>query len=258
MTLSAFFTASAQVSFTGTAYTQNFNTLATSGSANAWSNNTTIQGWFLYNQAAGGTAITAYGTDNAAGTNTGSFFSYGSTASAERALGATASGGAYFGAPASGAIAGWIAAAFTNNTGADINSITLGFNGEQWRNGGNATAQTMVMEYGFGASFTTVASWIAPGNNFNWASPVLTVTAAAIDGNVAGRASGKGGVLNAINWTNGTVLWIRWVERNDAGNDHGLAIDDFTLSTVSATPAVSLSVSSNTGTEAGTTVITVL
>lgn len=257
MSLSAFFTANAQVSFTGAAYTQNFNTLATSGSANAWSNNSTIPGWFLYNQAAGGTAITAYGTDNAAGTNTGSFFSYGSIANAERALGGTASGGVYFGSPASGAIAGWIAAAFTNNTGADINSVTLGFNGEQWRNGGNATAQTMVLEYGFGTSFTTVSAWTAPGGNFNWTSPVATATAAAVDGNVAGLVSGKGGTLSALNWTNGTTLWIRWVERNDAGNDHGLAIDDFTLSTGSATPAVSLSVSSNTGTEVGTTAITV-
>ncbi len=254
---SAFFTVNAQVSFTGAPYTQNFNTLATSGAANAWTNNTTIPGWFLYSQSAGGTSISAYGTDNAAGTNTGSFFSYGSTASAERALGGTASGGVYFGSPASGAIAGWIAAAFTNNSGADINTITLGFNGEQWRNGGNTSAQTMVLEYGFGPSFTTVTSWTAPGANFNWASPVTGATAASVDGNVAGLVSGKGGTLSSLNWTNGSVLWIRWVERNDAGNDHGLAIDDFSISTTSATPTVNLSVSSNAGSEAGTMLITV-
>jgi hypothetical protein len=32
-------------------------------------------------------------------------------------------------------------------------------------------------------------------------------------------------------------LWVRWIERNDVGNDHGLAIDDFSLSAaVAAVP----------------------
>jgi hypothetical protein len=37
----------------------------------------------------------------------------------------------------------------------------------------------------------------------------------------------------------GDTLWIRWVERNDNGNDHGLAIDDFSFSASrSVTPGV--------------------
>ena len=38
-----------------------------------------------------------------------------------------------------------------------------------------------------------------------------------------------------MGWAAGDTLWVRWIERNDAGNDHGLAVDDLSLS-VSAVP----------------------
>jgi hypothetical protein len=49
----------AAVNFTGT-YAQNFDTLTTSTSSTAWSNDTTLPGWYLFNQAASGTAISGY------------------------------------------------------------------------------------------------------------------------------------------------------------------------------------------------------
>jgi predicted extracellular nuclease len=207
-------------------------------------------------QPAPGTDITTY-TANSGNSGTGNFYAFGVDNNIDRALGGVGSGGAYFGSPVAGAIAGWFAVAATNNTGATINTLNVGFDGEQWRNSGNVTAQTSVLEYGFGTTFQTVPSWIAPGGNFDWASPVATATAAAVDGNVAGLVAGRGGTLNTLNWTNGSNLWFRWVERNDAGNDHGLGIDNFTLSTAAATPTVNLAVSANAGTEAGTTNIIV-
>jgi hypothetical protein len=223
----------AAVNFTGT-YAQNFDTLTTSTSSTAWSNDSTLPGWYLFNQTASGTAITGYVGGAGAGT-TGSFYSFGATGASDRALGGLGSGGTYFGSPATGAVAGWIAFAATNNSGSTINTLNVAFNGEQWRNGGNASTQAMVLEYGFGATFTGVTTWNSPGGAFNWTSPVATLTDAALDGNVAGLVSGKGGTLNSLNWTSGSTLWVRWVERNDAGTDHGLAIDNFSLS--SASPA---------------------
>ncbi len=251
------FTSNAQINFS-VSYNQNFDALASSGSGNSWTNGTSpIPGWYLYRQPAPGTDITTYNADNG-GSNAGSFNSFGSTGSSERALGGTASGGAYFGSPASGAIAGWIAAAFNNSSGSTINSVTVGFDGEQWRNGGNTSAQTMVLEYGFGATFAAVSTWTAPGGNFDWASPVIGASAAAVNGNVAGLVSGRGGSLNSLNWTSGSTLWIRWIERNDPGNDHGLAIDNFSLTTaVSTTPTVDLSVSTNAASETAQTAVTV-
>lgn len=213
-------------------YTQSFDTLAATGTNVPWVNDSTLVGWHLFAQPSG-TAIASYLANDGSG-NTGSFVSYGSTGSSERALGGLASGGTYFGSPASGAVAGWIAVAFTNATGSALAGFTLGFDGEQWRNGGNATAQSMVLQYGFGNSFTTVASWTAPGGSFNYASPVATATAAAVDGNVAGKVAGLGGSVST-SWAAGDTLWVRWIENNDAGNDHGLAIDNVSFS-VTAVP----------------------
>lgn len=213
----------------GFSYGQDFNTLASSGTSSAWTNDSTLAGWSLFNKTP--SAITTYGVDNG-GNNAGSFYSFGATGSSERALGGTGSGGTYFGSPSSGAVAGWIAVAFQNNSGFTLSRVTLGFDGEQWRNGGNASAQTMVLQYGFGSTFAAVANWITPGGTFNWTSPIATATAAAVNGNGAGRVAGRGGALESLTWTNGQTMWVRWVENNDVGNDHGLAIDNFTMTAV--------------------------
>ena len=92
----------------------------------------------------------------------------------------------------------------------------------------------MVLQYGFGTNFSDVTTWTAPGGNFDFTSPVFSSTAAAVDGNGAGQVSGLGGTVNT-SWAAGTTLWVRWVETNDVGNDHGLAIDNLSLS-VSAVP----------------------
>jgi uncharacterized protein len=241
------------VNFTGS-YTQNFDSLATTGTgatANTWTNDTTIAGWSLFNKD--GAAIGTYNADTG-GSNTGSFNSYGTTGSTDRALGGAASNGAYFGTPASGSVAGYFAFAASNGTGATVNTLNLKFNGEQWRNGGNASAQSMVLEYGFGATFAAVTSWTKPGGSFDWNSPVISATAAAVDGNVAGKVADLGGTLNNLNWSTSDTLWLRWIENNDSGNDHGLAIDDFALSATTGggggLPLVSIASTANAA-EAG-------
>lgn len=233
--------ASADIVFTGSSYSQNFDTLALNGTNQAWSNDNTLPGWFLYRGPA--INVAAINTYNAGtGTsNTGNFYSFGPAATAERALGGVGSGGTYFNSPSQGAVAGWIAFSITNGTADTMTDVTLGFDGEQWRDGGITSnsavnAQTMVLEYGFGATFTGVTTWFAPGGNFDWSSPVFTSTAttgAGVDGNSAGLVAGRGGTISGLTWNPGDTLWVRWIENNDVNNDHGLAIDNFTFS---ATP----------------------
>ena len=222
--------AALNVSSAAFSYSQNFNSLALAGSANAWADDSTLAGWSLINSA--GASVPTYATDNT--TSTGAFRSFGDTGSSERALGGVASGGAYFGSPASGAVAGWMAVAFTNGTGAALNGFGVGYSGEQWRNGGNTNAQTMVLEYGYGASFGAVTTWTAPGGSFDFTSPVIGSTAAAVVGNGAGLVAGLGGSVTT-QWAAGDTLWLRFAERNDVGNDHGLGLDDLSFS-VSAVP----------------------
>ncbi len=222
--------AAINVSSPAFSYAQNFDTLAASGTPN-WFNDSTLAGWSLFTAA--GTTVPSYATGDGS-SNTGSFYSFGTVGSSDRALGGTGSGGSYFGSPLSGAVAGYIAVAFTNGTGNALSGFSLAFDGEQWRNGGNTSAQSMVLQYGFGASFAAVGSWAQPGGRFDWASPVTGSTAAAVDGNAAGKVASRGGIVNTA-WASGDTLWVRWIETNDVGNDHGLAIDNLSLS-VSAVP----------------------
>jgi hypothetical protein len=206
--------------------TQDFDALATSGTSNVWSNDVTLPGWSLFTAA--GAPNASYRADNGT-SNAGAFYSFGGTGSTERALGGVGSGGTYFGSPLAGNIAGYIAFAVTNSSGVAFTAFDLAFDGEQWRNGGNTSAQPMVFEYGFGSAFGTVTTWTSAGTGFDWSSPVFNSTAAIVDGNAAGRVASLGGSA-AVSWQPGETMWLRWTERNDLGNDHGLAIDNFSLS----------------------------
>ncbi|MCV2370653.1 PEP-CTERM sorting domain-containing protein [Roseateles oligotrophus] len=205
-------------------YSESFDTLATTGTANVWTNDSTVAGWSLF-KTNSTTAVASYIAD--AGTlNNGGIHSYGTTT--ERALGGVGS---------SSFALGWIAVAFTNTTAGSFSGFKIGFDGEQWRDGGAATpvAQSMVMEYGFGATFAAVTTWTAPGGAFNWSSPVTAnlTTGAAVDGNGAGKVAGLGGDVSTP-WASNDTLWVRWIEKNDAGNDHGLAIDNVSLTVMTA------------------------
>lgn len=225
--------AHADISVTSSAFTysENFDSLTTATAATAWINDSTLPGWNLFIST--GAAAPTIAADTG-GSNAGTFRSYGSAGSAERALGGTASGGTYFGSPASTAIAGWIAVSFTNNSGTTLDGFTVSYDGEQWRNGGNTSAQTMIVELGLGATLASVGLWMAPGGGFDFTSPVIGATAAAVDGNTAGLVSSLGGSVTSLGWAPGQTLWLRFTERNDVGNDHGLAIDNFSLSVVAS------------------------
>ncbi len=201
------------VAFSGS-YTQNFNALSATGTANAWSQGTTLEGWYLYDNALG--AIATYRASDGAANN-GAFYSFGTGANSDRAFGGVGSGSA----------SGYVALAATNTSGATVNTLNITFNGEQWRNGGNTNKQPMTMQYGISAdaSIGGVTNWT---NSLSWESPVTGASAAAVDGNAAGRVPVSGS-LTGLNWQAGQTLWLRWIEANDSGNDHGLAIDDFQM-----------------------------
>lgn len=216
--------AHADISVTSPAFTysENFDSLSTSTTASPWVNDGTLAGWSLIN-GAGAAVPTIVGGSGT--TNTGSFYSFGASGSGERALGSTASGGSYFGSPASGALAGWIALSLNNASGGALDGFSVGYDGEQWRNGGNTSPQSLVLEYGFGSSFGTVSGWTAIST---FTSPVVGSSAAAVDGNTAGLVSALGATVEAP-WAAGDTLWLRWSDLNDVGNDHGLAIDNLSF-----------------------------
>ena len=62
----------------------------------------------------------------------------------------------------------------------------------------------------------------------SFTGPVATATAAALDGNAPANRSLKSATL-AVTVNAGQEIWLRWQDPDDAGNDHGLAIDDFSV-----------------------------
>lgn len=195
-----------------TPYSQNFDTLANAGSNLVWTNDTTIDGWYA--------SLTSY-LFSAGTSTTGALYSFGSANSPDRALGSIGSNSTnniFYGVR------------FINDTNATISALDIGYVGEQWRNGGNTVPHKLDFQYQIAATSLTAGSWI----NFDaldFTGPIATATAGALDGNAAANRQSLSGSLTGLNLAPGEEIWFRWLDPNDSGNDHGLAIDDFSIET---------------------------
>ncbi|MDZ8138979.1 MAG: Calx-beta domain-containing protein [Nostoc sp. DedQUE04] len=200
-------------SFTGT-YSQNFNTLAASGTSIAWTNDSTISGWY----ATRTNYITGTGSNN-----TGGLYSFGSANNAERALGSVASG-------TTGTI--YYGLRLQNNTGSTISNLQVGYTGEQWRNSGNTSPQQLKFSYQTGSTVTslTTGTWTSV-TSLDFTGPIATATAGAIDGNqIANRTVITPVIITlATPIANGEEIILRWEDIDDGSNDHGLAIDNVSV-----------------------------
>lgn len=200
----------AQVSVTGASYTQDFNSLLATGTNNPWTDNTTIIGWY--------STRTTYnaGTGNS---NTGSLYSFGTDP--ERALGSAASGG-------TGTI--YYGVRLKNNTLQSISSIRVQYRGEQWRNGGNASAQPLSFSFLSGATVTNISgTGYTAVPQLTFTTPVTGTTAAALVGNDAPNFINLDYTITGLSVASGQEIMLRWEDINDGGNDHGVAIDDLQL-----------------------------
>ncbi|MDB6018553.1 MAG: C-terminal target protein [Pedosphaera sp.] len=214
--------AQAQILFSSGTYNQNFNSLSGAGPANVWTDNSTLLGWYA-SQSVGTFPGTYRGTNG--NSATAALYSYGTTGSSERALGSLSSG-------TPGNIA--YGARFQNDTGLTLGSFHVSYTGEQWRNGGNTSAQPLTFSYqvsngpltssdAAGAqSWTTFAA-------LTFTSPTVGATAGQLDGNNSLNESLISADITDLTIGPGQELFIRWFDLNDAGNDHGLAVDDLAV-----------------------------
>ena len=224
--------ASGQILFSaGSPYTQDFDSLASSGAPPAntnWTDNSTIPGWCASKSVAPNT-ISTYRVSSGS-ENNGALYSFGTNGVhpvTDRALGSIASG-----TPGNFAYG----VRFQNDTTLAITNITISYTGEQWRNGGNTAVQTLAFSY-FIDSIPILSSDAAGANawvsfsalSFN--SPTVGATAAALDGNApANRQVFSPTLLTTVVVFPGQEIFFRWFDPNDAGNDHGMAVDDLTIS----------------------------
>lgn len=203
-------------------YTQNFNSLASSGTGHSWVNNSTIPGWYL--------SRTSYNADTG-GLSAVAAFSFGSTGSTERALGSVAglaTGGIFYGVR------------LVNDTDISYPGFDLSFFGEQWRKGNNAAAQRLEFGYKISSSPLTNPSDAGFSSvvDLDFISPVVgATTAAALDGNLPGNRVLLEEMLTFNQLLDpGEEIMFRWADPDDLpGGDHGLAIDNLSIEIPEAT-----------------------
>src|SRR6476620_3047909 len=160
------------VQLNGGTYTQNFNTLAVSGSSNTSS---TIPLGFAFSESGTGNNITYAASDG--NLSTPNTYSFGTGTNTDRALGEV-----------TGALQSTIGACFVNNTGSAISTLVVGYTGEEWRLGDSASP---VDKLDF--QFSTTASAINSGtytdvDDLDFSSPNnAAASVGALIGNSAGN-----------------------------------------------------------------------
>ena len=210
----------AQVSIpaTGTAVSQNFNGLASSGTSSALPT-----GWVMLEQGSG--ANLTYAADNG-GTSTGNTYAYGPNANSDRALGTLRSA----------ALAPLVGASFVNNSADVFTELDVAYAGEQWRLGGTGRFDRLYFQYSTNASSLTdpAATWTAV-TVLDFVGKLSSGSVGAKDGNNAANRDAISGTIANLNIAPGEVFWIRWVDQDVTGADDGLAVDDFAITATGTT-----------------------
>lgn len=227
----------AAVSFAGGTYRQDFDGLPvhtkTVGIYNAkgdgpfslsdttWSDRSLrtkgMEGWQIFDTLAEGSpaGLNAHHGEGSAS----AAMSFGAPRSRERALGSVAGSARVM---AFGVV-------LRNTSGRVIDTVTIAYRAEQWRLGrSGAGADTLTFSYQVGAGSDIASGLFVSVPLLNAVTPVTRGTVGALDGNA--HAVPVAAALSGLGWKPGEHLILRWSDVNDpAGADHGLAIDDFSL-----------------------------
>ncbi|GAB3348149.1 lamin tail domain-containing protein [Lysobacter tyrosinilyticus] len=227
------------ISITSTVYSQDFNSLANSGTSAALP-----AGWAIRETGTNANGQYAAGTGSS---TAGDTYSFGAAASSERALGALRSGSL---------VPSW-GACFTNNTGAAVSALDLAYTGEEWRFGvsSRTAADRIDFQYSLNATSLADGSW-TDIDALDFATPGLGGTVGNRDGNAAGNRTALATTLDGFSLPAGATIWIRWTDFDISSSDDGLGIDDFSLAVhgpVGGPPSLEVSDTSADEGDAGAT-----
>ena len=206
-------------------YEQDFDTLPDAGPVTNVDFVDALPGWSFVNS--NGARLVGTGSGNQ-----GAIYSFGGSGSMERSLGGVASGGTdtqYWGF------------CYTNGLDDALTDLSLSFAGEQWRQA-NPSAHSLQVEVSVApavaADLDTELSADSTGNpTTGWASvtaldfvgPQFGASTGALDGNAPENRTLISGMVYDGVLDPGESLCLRWIDIDDPGSDHGLAIDDLEL-----------------------------
>ncbi len=202
------------------AYTQVFDTLASQGSSTV-----VPLGWSFKETGSSAAADGRY-RPFVPTSNAGDTYSFGAAGSGERS----------FGGLRSGNLVPMIGAQFTNNTGATIDSLAIVYTGEQWRLGApNRGPDRLDFQFSTDAISLSTGTW-TDYDALDFASPITTGAAGALDGNAASSRSTLNSAIPGLSIPDGASFWLRWVDADLPGADDGLGVDDFFLTPLGVIP----------------------
>lgn len=215
------FSASAVSLTVNNTYTQDFNSLASSGTSSIMP-----EGWSF--SESGANANTTY-TAGTGSSNAGDTYSFGASGSSERALGGLLSA----------SLVTTFGVMFENGSLSAITSLEISYTGEQWRLGTSGRQDRLDFQYSLDATSLSMGTW-TDFNALDFLAPITSGTVGALDGNAAENRSFLSSTISGLSIPPGAEFWLRWTDFNASGSDDGLAIDDFSISARGATtqPAV--------------------
>ena len=223
----------------GTPYTQDFNTLASTGSTSS----VLPSGW-VFVETAGSLPAAPDNTYSVnAGTMTvGNTYSYGSSSSfganpvTDRAFG-TFNG---TGSSSNGTVS-TIGGVFTNNTGSIVTGLTITYTGEQWRLGSltRSTPDKFQFQYNLtGTDIHTGTFTDFPALDFTSPHANDGTTTQQLDGNLPANRAIVSATISGLSIPVGGTFALRWFDFDVTGGaDDGLGVDDFSLTPLGGTPA---------------------
>ena len=199
-----------QLAAVGTAVTQNFDSLASTGNSSLMP-----LGWFFVETGTAANTTYAAGTGSSNAANT---YSFGADGLTERALGGLQSG----------SLVPVFGAKIRNTTGSTLTDLSISYVGERWRLGATGREDRLDFEYSTDAASLSDGTWTAVPT-LNFTAPSSSGPTGPLNGDdEANRVTVTGTVQN-LSLANGAALWIRWVDFNASGADDGLGIDDFSV-----------------------------
>lgn len=213
---------------TSTTYSENFDGLK-SVTSDPTPADALPAGWQAFESGSGANGTYQFGSSSS---NTAGVWSYGS--GNERALGAHAS---------TEVPLMYIGAIFQNDLGGVINSLNVGYTGEQWQNGFNRA--TLQFQYSVDATSINNGSWTS-FSGLDFLAPSTTIQSSrfgisSTNGNSAAFRANRTGLIDNLSIGAGETFGFRWtlIDIDPAGvsSDDGLGVDDFSLSaSVAAVP----------------------
>lgn len=162
--------------------------------------------------------------------NSGAIYSYGAVDAADRALGTLASGSNI---PAFGV-------EIVNHTGQMLDNLTISFTQENWRSSTstqNVVAASVSTDQSISSStFLTAGTGFSAASALDLVGPAPVASNAALDGNDPANQALRSFTFTGLALADDERFFLRFTDINDSGNDAGLAIDNFTVSSAVAVP----------------------